>query len=289
MDGLGNAYYYHQDQLGSIRALTNSSGTVADKYSYDAYGNTTSSSGSVLNQFKYAGEYQDAESNLYYLRARYYDPATQQFLTVDPLVRWTEQAYAYVGGSPLEFRDPRGEFRNYTKQQAAQALVALNEGISDLQNEIWIQTLTLGVGGGLFVGVTGAALSGAALASALFGGGGALPGGLLSYLTDPTNAIAGLQVFSFIQKQLELFVYSCTSNRVQFWFEDMAGHHVLTALQNDQPGYMVPLQSINVDNELYDMLYSEIGGLFDVPLASVSSPIGPPSRPKPSPAPVPVP
>jgi RHS repeat-associated protein len=62
----------------------------------------------VPNQFRYAGEYQDAESNLYYLRARYYDPATQQFLTVDPLVGWTEQAYAYVGGSPTNATDPRG-------------------------------------------------------------------------------------------------------------------------------------------------------------------------------------
>src|SRR5205814_872041 len=96
IDASNNTYYYHQDKLGSVRAITNSSGTVANSYSYDAYGNITTSSGTVSNQFKYAGEYQDAESGLYYLRARYYDPATQQMVTVDPLVAWTEQAYAYV-------------------------------------------------------------------------------------------------------------------------------------------------------------------------------------------------
>jgi uncharacterized protein RhaS with RHS repeats len=64
IDGSGNAYYYHADQLGSIRAITNSSGSVANSYSYDAYGNTTTSSGTVPNQFKYAGEYQDDESGL---------------------------------------------------------------------------------------------------------------------------------------------------------------------------------------------------------------------------------
>jgi len=32
--------------------------------------------------FGYAGQYTDAESSLQYLRARYYDPDTQQFLTV---------------------------------------------------------------------------------------------------------------------------------------------------------------------------------------------------------------
>lgn len=43
-----------------------------------------------------------------YLRARYYDPATQQFLTVDPIVAQTEQAYAYAAGSPTYFTDPSG-------------------------------------------------------------------------------------------------------------------------------------------------------------------------------------
>lgn len=57
---------------------------------------------------RYAGEYQDAETGLYYLRARYYDPTTQQFLTRDPLVAATEQAYNYAAGSPLNAKDPSG-------------------------------------------------------------------------------------------------------------------------------------------------------------------------------------
>ena len=58
---------------------------------------------------RYAGEYQDSESGCYYLRARYYDPSTQQFLTRDPLVAATEQAYTYANGSPLNFIDPNGK------------------------------------------------------------------------------------------------------------------------------------------------------------------------------------
>jgi RHS repeat-associated protein len=104
----GTAYYYHADQLGSVRAVTNQAGTVVNTYAYDAYGTTTASSETVANPFRYAGEYQDAETGLYYLRARYYDPATQQFLTRDPLVAATEQAYNYAGGSPLNATDPRG-------------------------------------------------------------------------------------------------------------------------------------------------------------------------------------
>jgi RHS repeat-associated protein len=81
---------------------------LVNTYAYDAYGNTTASTGSVANPLRYTGEYQDAESGLYYLRARYYDPASQQFLTRDPLVAATEQAYNYAGGSPLNATDPSG-------------------------------------------------------------------------------------------------------------------------------------------------------------------------------------
>jgi RHS repeat-associated protein len=101
-------YYYHADQLGSVRALTDGSGAVANTYTYDAYGNATASTGTTTNPVRYSGAYRDSESGLYYLRARYYDPASQQFLSRDPLLARTEQAYAYAGGSPLNYTDPSG-------------------------------------------------------------------------------------------------------------------------------------------------------------------------------------
>src|SRR5439155_652759 len=75
---------YHTDQLGSVRALTNSAGQVVATYDYDAYGKPTST-GSPYNPFDYTGQYTDNESGLVYLRARYYDPSTQQFISVDPM------------------------------------------------------------------------------------------------------------------------------------------------------------------------------------------------------------
>lgn len=50
----------------------------------------------------------DAETGLVYLRARYYDPGTGQFLTVDPLFDVTRERYGYVGGDPLNGSDPSG-------------------------------------------------------------------------------------------------------------------------------------------------------------------------------------
>jgi len=104
----GTTYYYHQDQLGSTRALTTSTGTVAASYTYDPFGNTTSSTGTVVNPFQFAGQYRDSESGFYYLRARYYDPSTAQFISRDPLVSVTRNAYAYTSDNPLNSTDPTG-------------------------------------------------------------------------------------------------------------------------------------------------------------------------------------
>jgi RHS repeat-associated protein len=99
--------YLHQDQLGSTRLLTNSSGSAAGTYQFDAYGNTTSHTG-TNTPMQYAGQYADTESSLYWMRARYYDPSTGQFLTRDPLLSVTRSAYGYVAGDPLNGTDPSG-------------------------------------------------------------------------------------------------------------------------------------------------------------------------------------
>jgi RHS repeat-associated protein len=100
--------WYHHDQLGSTRAITNASGVTQATYQYDPYGNLIASTGSVTNPFLYNGQYKDSESGLYYLRARYYDPATAQFLTGDPAVAKTHSPFGYVQGNPLNHEDPSG-------------------------------------------------------------------------------------------------------------------------------------------------------------------------------------
>jgi RHS repeat-associated protein len=103
----GTVYYYHSDKLGSTRALSKDDGVVVATYDYDAYGNLTSQTG-FLQPFQFAGQYSDAESGLQYLRARYYDPATEQFLTRDPLTPRTQLPYVYAQDSPPNRVDPSG-------------------------------------------------------------------------------------------------------------------------------------------------------------------------------------
>ncbi len=97
-----------QDQLGSTRLLTSSTGAVTGTYTYDPWGNTTSHTGTATTPLLYAGQYQDPATGFYYLRNRYYDPATAQFLTIDPAVSQTQAPYTYTSDNPVNFSDPTG-------------------------------------------------------------------------------------------------------------------------------------------------------------------------------------
>jgi RHS repeat-associated protein len=72
--------FYGYDGFQSVRALTNSTGTVTDTYDYDAWGNAVNTTGSTPNASLYRGEQYDSDLNLYYLGARYFNPLTGRFL-----------------------------------------------------------------------------------------------------------------------------------------------------------------------------------------------------------------
>jgi len=101
-------YYFHADQVGSTRALSDASGNLVATYAYDPYGRLTASTGTVTNPFQFAGGYTDSESGFQYLQARYYDPNTGQFLTRDPATATSRSPYGYVHGDPLNASDPTG-------------------------------------------------------------------------------------------------------------------------------------------------------------------------------------
>jgi RHS repeat-associated protein len=102
--------YYNADGLGSITSLANGSGSPTQTYTYDSFGKVTASSGSVVNPFQYGGREFDAETALYYYRARYYDANAGKFLSEDPSGFWGGDAnlYRYVQNNPIVFSDPIG-------------------------------------------------------------------------------------------------------------------------------------------------------------------------------------
>jgi RHS repeat-associated protein len=105
--------FYVYDGAGSVRQLTNAAGAVTDTYEYDAFGNKINSTGTTPNNYLYRGEQYDPDLGLYYLRARYYDPATGRFFSRDSengklYDQATFHKYLYAGGNPVNYADPRG-------------------------------------------------------------------------------------------------------------------------------------------------------------------------------------
>ncbi len=100
--------YLHHDQLGSTRLLTDASGEASAGFSYTPYGELEGVTGTAATPLGFAGQYTDAESGLQYLRARFYDSATAQFLTKDPLAELTRSPYEYARNNPLTYFDPTG-------------------------------------------------------------------------------------------------------------------------------------------------------------------------------------
>jgi RHS repeat-associated protein len=103
----GTGTYLHHDQAGSTRLLTGSTGTVTGKCTYNAYG-TLTCEGTATTPLGYDGQYTSSDTGLVYLRNRVYDPATAQFLSVDPLEKLTRAPYDYAEDNPLNYADPRG-------------------------------------------------------------------------------------------------------------------------------------------------------------------------------------
>jgi RHS repeat-associated protein len=143
------ASFYGYDGFGSVRQLTNLAGAVTDTYTYDAFGNLLSKTGSTPNSYLYRGEQYDSDLGLYYLRARYYNPLTGRFMSRDPedgkiAVPATLHKYLYASGDPVNRIDPSGrddlvevDLANAEVRFSAHGLAHLSaEGVADTQAEV---------------------------------------------------------------------------------------------------------------------------------------------------------
>jgi len=99
--------YYHTDNLGSVRKVTDQNGSVVLSIDYYPFGSKFSiESGGVDINYEYTGKEFD-DSGLNYYGARYYDSNLGRFVTSDPIghgINW----YAYVGNNPMNRIDPTG-------------------------------------------------------------------------------------------------------------------------------------------------------------------------------------
>lgn len=114
-------YYYHQNSLGSIVAVSSSSGLASERYEYDAFGKPTIYDGvytvrtatAIGNTYMFTGREYDAETGNYHYRARFYIPGWGRFGQQDPIGNWGDEfnwgnGYTYVGNNPVNITDPLG-------------------------------------------------------------------------------------------------------------------------------------------------------------------------------------
>ena len=105
--------YYLYDGFDSVRMLTDEGGSVTDTYTFDAFGNLTDSTGDTENSYLYRGEQYDSFTGLYYLRARYMNPSTGTFITMDEYAGSVFEPvslhkYLYANANPVMNSDPSG-------------------------------------------------------------------------------------------------------------------------------------------------------------------------------------
>jgi RHS repeat-associated protein len=108
-----NQLYYLVDGVGSAIGLADDQGDVVGTYTYDVFGAIRSETGGQANDFKFTQQQLDNDTDLYYLRSRYYDPATGRLLTRDPFAGLTQlpkslSRYPYALDNPATFADPNG-------------------------------------------------------------------------------------------------------------------------------------------------------------------------------------
>ena len=83
-----------------------------NQYSYDPYGNTTSSSGSALDYFGFQGGFR-APASLTHFGDRYENPSDARWTQQDPLQQINSltqnDRYSFAGDDPTNNSDPDGE------------------------------------------------------------------------------------------------------------------------------------------------------------------------------------
>jgi RHS repeat-associated protein len=117
-DAAGNYVSYHSDIRGSTTLLTDGQCRVTDRYTYGIYGEIEHHEGNTRQPFQYNGRdgVMTDPNGLYYMRARYYDPALKRFLNRDVIQGdltdgQTLNRFAYVNGDPVGYVDPLGLFK----------------------------------------------------------------------------------------------------------------------------------------------------------------------------------
>ena len=128
--------YVHHDAIGSVRALTDESGVVADTRGYEAFGTMNAEAGNDSLPYRFAGEPVERTSGLAYHRARWMDSRVGRFAGMDRLLGQpddprTLHAFAYASDAPTRYVDPSGNEFDLPTLSAVVAIVSIAATIGE--------------------------------------------------------------------------------------------------------------------------------------------------------------
>ena len=116
-NGADTEYFYVKNLQGDILKVITATGTEVATYSYDAWGRVLTSTGDMagVNPLRYRGYYYDAETSLYYLQSRYYDPEVGRFINADAYASTGQgilgtNMFAYCRNNPVGYCDGTGNY-----------------------------------------------------------------------------------------------------------------------------------------------------------------------------------
>lgn len=130
------SYNYLYNGHADVTALVDDAGTVQASYDYDAFGNLIANAGAVKSPIGYSGYQYDADSGLYYLNTRYYDPKIARFLSEDTYSGQDDDPlslnlYTYTHNEPMMYYDPTGHATLKNGSSGA-AVVTIQTYLKDL-------------------------------------------------------------------------------------------------------------------------------------------------------------
>ncbi|MBW2021145.1 MAG: RHS domain-containing protein [Deltaproteobacteria bacterium] len=147
-------YYYHLDHLGTPQMMTDKNGEIVWKADYEPFGEAeVDMDSTVVNNFRFPGQYWDGETGLHYNYHRYYDPKTGRYLTADPIgLLGGINLYPYAQLNPIYAIDPFGLWFIDVGVSGAASGTWGPGGTTGLQISpsglYWYYGVGLGIGGG---------------------------------------------------------------------------------------------------------------------------------------------
>ncbi|HOB70779.1 MAG TPA: RHS repeat-associated core domain-containing protein, partial [bacterium] len=112
--------WFHKDERGNVIAISDGDGIIYERYRYNVYGehevlnsNFTTKSTPAISPFLWGGSLYEPETDLYWMRNRYYHKDMHRFINQDPIGIWGDannlgNGFAYVAGMVIEASDPTG-------------------------------------------------------------------------------------------------------------------------------------------------------------------------------------